>query len=114
MDRSSPGRPLTDWQAAEELATEFADGFDTRAPDRGVQPDGPDRRIFVVHGHGDGLREMVVDFLTALGLKPVVLSRIREPGLSLMQKLLARTAPRRCGLPSFSPRWMTRARPLRR
>lgn len=43
-----------------------------------------DRSIFLVHGHDHDLRDEVEGFLDTLGIKPVVLARVKGQGRSLL------------------------------
>lgn len=44
------------------------------------------RRVFVVHGHDDGLKETVARFLAKLGLEPVVLHEQPNRGRTVIEK----------------------------
>lgn len=44
------------------------------------------RRIFVVHGHDDGLKETVARFLAKLGLEPVILHEQPNRGQTVIEK----------------------------
>ncbi len=44
------------------------------------------RRVFVVHGHDDGLKETVARFLTKLDLEPVILHEQPNRGRTIIEK----------------------------
>ena len=43
------------------------------------QANEPPRSIFIVHGHDLVFRDEVVDYLQSLGIKPIILSEIKDP-----------------------------------
>jgi predicted nucleotide-binding protein len=43
-------------------------------------------RVFVVHGHDDGMRESVARVLTALGLSPLILHEQPDRGRTIIEK----------------------------
>lgn len=47
------------------------------------------RRVFVVHGHDDGLKETVARFLTKLDLEPVILHEQPNRGRTIIEKFEA-------------------------
>ena len=47
------------------------------------------RRVFVVHGHDEGAREMVARFLDQLGFQPIILHEQANQGRSVMGKVEA-------------------------
>lgn len=47
------------------------------------------RRVFVVHGHDDGLKETVARFLTKLDLEPVILHEQPNRGRAIIEKFEA-------------------------
>jgi predicted nucleotide-binding protein len=49
------------------------------------------RRVFVVHGHDDGLKETVARFLTKLDLEPVILHEQPNRGRTIIEKFEAYT-----------------------
>jgi predicted nucleotide-binding protein len=63
----------------------------TGAPDReGKRTGNPSsRRVFVVHGHDDGLKETVARFLTKLDLEPVILHEQPNRGRTIIEKFEA-------------------------
>lgn len=55
-------------------------------------PGGPDllsRRVFVVHGHDDGSREMVARFLERIGFEAVILHEQANQGRTVIEKVEA-------------------------
>lgn len=46
-------------------------------------------RVFIVHGHDDGPREMVARFLTNIELEPVILHEQPNRGMTIPEKLIA-------------------------
>jgi predicted nucleotide-binding protein len=63
----------------------------TGAADRGGKRTGKpsSRRVFVVHGHDDGLKETVARFLTKLDLEPVILHEQPNRGRTIIEKFEA-------------------------
>ena len=51
-----------------------------------TQPTGTTRRIFLVHGHDDGVRQTVARFLEKLELDPVILQEQPNQGNTLIEK----------------------------
>ena len=53
-------------------------------------PDGdavqPSKKVFVVHGHDDGLKETVARFLQKLGLEPIILHEQADQGRTIIEK----------------------------
>lgn len=47
------------------------------------------RRVFVVHGHDDGLKETVARFLTKLDLEPIILHELPNRGRTIIEKFEA-------------------------
>jgi predicted nucleotide-binding protein len=47
------------------------------------------RRVFVVHGHDDDLKDSVADHISSLGLDPVVLHREPDMGRTVIEKFEA-------------------------
>lgn len=45
------------------------------------------RRIFVVHGHDEGAREAVAQFLERLGLQPIILNEQANRGRTIIEKV---------------------------
>lgn len=43
-------------------------------------------RVFLVHGHDDGTREMVARFLERLGCKPIILHELASKGKTIFHK----------------------------
>jgi len=58
-------------------------GFHTQRP--AVQGS---RRVFVVHGHDDGIKETVARFLSRLGLEPVILHEQPNRGRTIIEKFV--------------------------
>lgn len=54
-----------------------------------VAPREPSRRVFVVHGHDDGLKETVARFLHKLDLQPVILHEKPNQGRTIIEKFEA-------------------------
>lgn len=54
----------------------------------------PNKRVFVVHGHDDGARFQVAEFLRKAGLEPIVLHEQTNRGRTIIEKFLevAKTA----------------------
>lgn len=44
------------------------------------------KKIFIVHGHDDGLKNTVARFLTALGLRPIILHEQPSRGQTIIEK----------------------------
>jgi len=63
----------------------------TGAPTGGRKEPGrmSSRRVFVVHGHDDGLKETVARFLTKLDLEPVILHEQPNRGRTIIEKFEA-------------------------
>jgi predicted nucleotide-binding protein len=55
-------------------------------------------RVFLVHGHDHGNKEMVARFLTTLGLDPVILHEQADRGKTVIEKFEAHAADVRCAL----------------
>lgn len=64
---------------------------DTGAPARKDKRTGKpsSRRVFIVHGHDDGLKETVARFLTKLDLEPVILHELPNRGRTIIEKFEA-------------------------
>jgi predicted nucleotide-binding protein len=64
---------------------------DSIAPSSVLQPEfkAPSRRIFVVHGHNDAIREKVSRFLERLKLAPIVLHEQATRGKTIIEKIEA-------------------------
>jgi predicted nucleotide-binding protein len=56
------------------------------------------RKIFVVHGHDHGKKEMVARFLEQLGLDPVILHEQADRGKTVIEKFEAHAADVRCAV----------------
>jgi predicted nucleotide-binding protein len=56
------------------------------------------RRIFVVHGHDHGNKEMVARFLGGLDLEPVVLHEQADQGKTIIEKFEAHASDVRCAV----------------
>jgi predicted nucleotide-binding protein len=56
-----------------------------RRPQR-LGPNGSSRRVFVVHGHDDGIKESVARFLGKLELEPIVLHEQPNRGRTIIEK----------------------------
>jgi predicted nucleotide-binding protein len=56
------------------------------------------RRIFVVHGHDHGKKEMVARFLEQLDLEPVILHERADRGNTIIEKFEAHAADARCAV----------------
>jgi predicted nucleotide-binding protein len=52
----------------------------------GVEPAPRPRRVFVVHGHDEGLREAVARVLDMLGFEPIILLEKPQKGRTLIEK----------------------------
>jgi predicted nucleotide-binding protein len=63
----------------------------TSAPPRGGEQTekSNSRRVFVVHGHDDGLKETVARFLTKLDLEPIILHEQPNRGRTIIEKFEA-------------------------
>jgi predicted nucleotide-binding protein len=46
------------------------------------------RRVFIVHGHDDGLKNSVARFLTSVGLTPVILHELPNRGRTIIEKFI--------------------------
>ena len=44
------------------------------------------KKVFVVHGHDDGMRETVARFIEKLGLSPIILSEQPNAGKTIIEK----------------------------
>ncbi|WP_221975883.1 TIR domain-containing protein [Rhizobium laguerreae] len=78
-----------DWDPARPAPTVFqADPF--RFARNWVVVEGPsearNRKIFIVHGHDEVMRETVARFVTALGFEPVVLAEQSNGGRTIIEK----------------------------
>lgn len=60
-----------------------------RIGQRQPPPIGDSNRVFIVHGHDDGVREAVARFVEALGLQPVILHEQANRGMTIPEKLAA-------------------------
>lgn len=47
------------------------------------------RRVFIVHGHDDGLKESVARFLSSLDLEPIILHELPNRGRTVIEKFEA-------------------------
>jgi hypothetical protein len=83
---SSPPKPAGCPQA-QKAAEEFA--ADLRREQRPPEGFSPPDSVFIVHGHDTQLLDDVVVYIKELGIRPVVLTRVRGPSQSLFQKFLA-------------------------
>lgn len=50
-------------------------------------PNAPPRRVFVVHGHDDGVREAVARFLERIKIQPIILHEQANRGLTIIEKI---------------------------
>jgi predicted nucleotide-binding protein len=60
-------------------------GFSVKASE-GVPPELASGKVFIVHGHDDGLKTDLEVFLKGIGLDPVVLHRQPDQGATLLEK----------------------------
>lgn len=65
--------------------------FEERIGDNVEQPQltpsrSPGRKVFVVHGHDNGLKEAVARFLTRLQLEPIILHEKPNEGSTIVEK----------------------------
>src|SRR5262249_1897843 len=44
------------------------------------------RKVFVVHGHDEGLKETVQNLLNKLGLEPIILHKLPNKGRTIIEK----------------------------
>jgi predicted nucleotide-binding protein len=82
-----PQVPELDEEALDELAFENvakARGAEAGPPPAVVAPDA----VFIVHGHDLALRDEVEQYIASLGVKPIVLTKLSNTQLSLLQKFL--------------------------
>lgn len=63
--------------------TEQVSGLTTMASDAGIKM----KKIFIVHGHDDGLKNEVFIFLTNEGFQPVILHHEANEGQTIIEKL---------------------------
>jgi predicted nucleotide-binding protein len=74
-----------------ECIQALEDEIEVAPPAEGEQRSGDDpskmKRVFVVHGHDDALRETVCRFLEQLGLEPIVLMERPNGGRTIIEKL---------------------------
>lgn len=82
--RGGPAAPLAP-EAARRLARHLAGSLRSEIQATPADDTPPDA-VFVVHGHDHDALQAVCDTLGALGVRPVVLSRIAGPAQSLLQK----------------------------
>ncbi len=64
----------------------------TRTAIHGSSPQvqNPDsRKVFLVHGHNDGIKETVARFLSKLGLQPIILHEQPDQGRTIIEKFEA-------------------------
>lgn len=54
-----------------------------------TRPDSISEKIFIVHGHDEGAREMVARYLQKLGLEPIILHEQASRGNTLIEKISA-------------------------
>ncbi len=83
-----PARPAPAMSEREMAALAEATAEDRRGGSAPAPPEEPPRSVFVVHGHDLALRDEVEAYLTTLGVEPVVLTKIANDQLSLLQKFL--------------------------
>ncbi|MBC2382236.1 nucleotide-binding protein [Pseudomonas sp. WS 5106] len=72
---------------AEDLA-DYEHEHETK-PEVGEVMEGLSRRVFVVHGHDDGSREMVARFLEKVGFEAVILHEQANQGRTVIEKVEA-------------------------
>jgi hypothetical protein len=71
----------------EEMDLDAAKQEQSRGEHYGRPPGKPkSKRVFVVHGHDEGMRESVARVLTRLGLKPVILHEQPDRGRTIIEK----------------------------
>lgn len=70
----------------EDIAAAF-DGGQTNAPLAGPQPEGPNKKVFVVYGHDEAARTQLDAMLRRWGLEPVILDQLPSKGQTIIEKL---------------------------
>lgn len=75
-------------RALREVFQERVDDSGWQAQEIAVKqtPKGQSRRVFVVHGHDDGLKEAVARYLSKLDLVPIVLHEQPNQGRTIIEK----------------------------
>lgn len=78
-------------QAQRTLREDLADLEHESLPVPATTPDDQtlSRRVFVVHGHDEGAREMVARFLDRIGFEPIVLHEQANQGRTVIEKIEA-------------------------
>jgi len=71
----------------EERLEEAADLDNSPAPKLEKKSQSFGKKIFVVHGHDDGVRETVARFLEGLGYEPIILHEQASKGQTIIEKI---------------------------
>ncbi|TFF45788.1 TIR domain-containing protein [Bacillus thuringiensis] len=85
------GGPSVQWRAANRLHN-VTDDLILGPPGKMAQEpqekrvDADKTKVFIVHGHDEGLKQQLEIFLSRLGIKPVVLHREASEGLTVLEK----------------------------
>lgn len=54
-----------------------------------VEPGEPSRKVFIVHGHDEGMREAVARFVAQIGFNPIILHEQPNKGRTIIEKVEA-------------------------
>lgn len=86
--RDGVERAVLKLQTLRDIFTERLEDSDGILEKPGVQPTprAATRRVFVVHGHDDGLKETVARYLSKLELAPIVLHEQPNQGKTIIEK----------------------------
>jgi predicted nucleotide-binding protein len=68
-----------------------------------VTPNSDSRKIFVVHGHDQGAKEMVARFLSQLDLEPIILHEQPDRGRTIIEKFEAHASDVKCAVVLLTP-----------
>lgn len=82
--RAVPSLQVREIDAIASSAVEQARGGQVETPEAMAPPDS----VFIVHGHDLALRDQVEAYVSSLGIKPIVLSKMANAQQSLLQKSL--------------------------
>ena len=70
----------------DEIEEYWSDEIQATAPSQTPQPTDA-KKVFIVHGHDHGTREMVARFIQQLKLEPVILQERPNQGLTIIEKI---------------------------
>ncbi|MGA9668549.1 MAG: TIR domain-containing protein [Terracidiphilus sp.] len=82
-----------------ERVAERAQGSETAL----VTPNSDTRKIFVVHGHDQGAKEMAARFLAKLDLEPIILHEQPDKGRTIIEKFEAHASDVKCAVVLLTP-----------